>query len=439
MKTLIRNVQVLAMDPELHVYKRGFVVVDEKRITDVGEGDGPETDRFDSVVDGRGGILMPGMVNTHSHLSMIPFRSLGDDCPDRLRRFLFPLELEAMTPKLVYQSARYAVCELLLSGVTSVMDMYYFEDQVAKACDEMGIRAWVGQTVIDMETCDGKGTDDSLRLCRELIEKWKGHDRIRPAVAPHATNTNPPEVLKTAWDLAAKHGVLYTLHVSEMDYEMKLIAERYGKTPVEFLYDLGVLGPGTVAAHCIRLTDHDVELFEKSGAAVAHCVIANTKSGKGVCPVWDLRNAGVPVGVGTDGPSSGNTLDLFAQFRMIPCAQKTRYHDRSIMTAKEVVQMGTIGGARALGADRETGSIEPGKRADLVLIETESVNMFPVYDPYSALVYSAGPSNVDSVWVDGVKLVEGHRLVSADLRRERDALESMMTEFRVRAERYSSL
>ena len=196
MRTKINHVTVVTMDEQFHVYENGYVALDGKTILETGEGEGP-TD-VDETVNGKNGILMPGMINTHCHIPMIPFRSLGDDCPDRLRRFLFPLELEAMNRELIGQSTRYGVCELLLSGVTSVLDMYYFEDQVAAACEEMGIRAYVGQTIIDMETCDSKNTDQSLAMCEELIRKWKGHERIRPVVAPHATNTNPPEVLKAA-------------------------------------------------------------------------------------------------------------------------------------------------------------------------------------------------------------------------------------------------
>lgn len=461
MRTLIKNVTVLTMDADGHVYENGYVVMEGGRIVAVGDGteagdpaaggslakcgslDVEKGDSgcgpVDEVIDGHGGILMPGMINTHSHLPMIPFRSMGDDCPDRLRRFLFPLELEAMTPELVYRSTRYAVCELLLSGVTAMADMYYFEDEVAKACDEMGIHAWVGETVIDQETCDSKNTDEAFAICEKLIQKWKKHGRIHPMVAPHATNTNPPEVLKAAHDLAVKYGVPYTLHVSEMDYEMTHFANAYGKTPVEFLYDLGVLGPETVAAHCIHLTERDMKLLAESGTKIAHCVGANTKAGKGISPVYEARKAGVTVGIGTDGPSSGNTLDLFTQFRMIPSFQKTKYHDRSIFTAKEVVEMGTIESAKVLGAEQEMGSIEVGKRANLVLVETESVNMFPVYNPYSAIVYSANAANVDCVWVDGELLVKGHRLMKADLAEEREALEREMTAFRSRAEKFSDV
>ena len=437
MRTLIKNVTVLTLDESGRVYTDGYVVVDDGRIVEVGEGGGPKA--CDEVIDGRGGILMPGMINTHTHLSMIPFRSMGDDCPDRLRRFLFPLELEAMTPELVYRAARYAVCELLLAGVTAVADMYYFEDEVARACEEMGIHAWVGETVIDQETCDSKTTDETLRICEELILKWKEHERIHPMVAPHATNTNPPEVLKAAHDLAVKYGVQYTLHVSETDYEMKHFADVYGKTPIEFLADLGVLGPETIAAHCIHMTEQDIRLMAESEAKIAHCVGANTKSGKGISPIHEARQAGVCVGVGTDGPSSGNTLDLFTQFKMIPYFQKTNYHDRSICKAKEVVEMGTITGAKVLGAEQEMGSIEVGKRANLVLVETESANMFPIYNPYSAIVYSANAGNVDCVWVDGELLVKDYKLTKVDLRAERAALEDEMAAFRERAERFADV
>ncbi|MDO5407304.1 MAG: amidohydrolase [Eubacteriales bacterium] len=442
MKTLIEHVTVVTMNQEKQVFSDGYVLMEDDRILAAGEGACTyvlKPENGDRRIDGRGGILMPGMINVHSHIPMIPFRSMGDDCPDRLRRFLFPLELEAMTPELVYAASRYAICELLLAGVTSVLDMYYFEDQVARACDEMGIRAWVGETVINMETCDGREPYSGLALCEELLKKWKNHDRIHPMAAPHATNTNSPEMLKAAYDLAQKYDAFYTLHVSEMDYEMTLFRETYDQTPIEFLYDLGVLGPKTIAAHCIHATDHDIELFAETDTKVAHCVGANTKGGKGVCPVLDMRKAGVTVGVGTDGPSSGNTLDLFTQFKMIASAQKTKYHSRGVMTADEIVELGTMGGARVFGEEESLGSIEPGMQADLVLIETESVNMFPVYNPYSAIVYSANASNVDSVWVAGRQLVEGHKLLHADVAEERRKLEAAMPAFRAHAEKYSDM
>lgn len=435
MRTLIDHVTILTMDGESRTFQDGYVLTDGQNIAEMGDGLRPQS--FDEYVDGRGGILMPGMINVHSHISMMPFRSMGDDCPDRLRRFLFPLELDAMTPELIYLSARYAICELLLAGVTSVLDMYYFEDEVARACEELGIRGWLGETVINIPTCDSAEPYGGLAIAERFVKTWKGHDRIHPMVAPHATNTNSPEMLKTAYELARSQGVQYTLHVSEMDYEMTMFREQYGQTPVEFLYDLGVLGQDTIAAHCIHVTEHDLELFAKTGTKVAHCIGSNTKGGKGVSPVRDMKLSGIDVGLGTDGPASGNTLDLFTQFRLFASFQKTRYHDRSLFPAKEIVEFGTVGGARVLRADREIGSLEIGKRADMVLVETESVNMFPMYDPYSMLVYSANASNVDSVWVDGKRLVGGKKLLHAELKAIRNDLEMVMGAFRERAEKYS--
>ena len=254
-------------------------------------------------------------------------------------------------------------------------------------------------------------------------------------VAPHATNTSTPEQLKIAHNLAREYGVKYTLHVSEMDYEMDKFRQE-GKTPVEFLNEIGVLDSNTIAAHCIHLKYNDMLLFAQTGAKIAHCVGANTKSGKGVAPIYGAMNEGVTVGIGTDGPSSGNTLDLFTQMKMIPYFQKTKYHNRSIMHADTVVNMATMGGARVLGAENEIGSIEPGKKADLVLVETQSANMFPIYNPHSAIVYSANASNVDSVWVDGVQLVENHHLIFTTLEHERTRLSAQMGDFIKRSEQY---
>ncbi len=437
MKTCISDVTVLTMDDQSHVYPDGYVLFDESGIIQAGDGECPR--EADTYVDGCHGILMPGMVNVHCHIPMIPFRSMGDDCPDRLTRFLFPLELEAMTPELVYLSARYGICELLLSGVTSVLDMYYFEDQVARAGEELGIRAWVGETIIGQPTCDSKEPYGGLPLCEELIRKWNGHSRIHPIVAPHATNTNSPRMLREAYEVAKKYNVPYSLHVSEMDAEMDYFREHWQKTPIGFLHDLGVLSPGTIAAHCIHTTPHDWDLLAQSGTKVAHCAGSNTKAGKGISPVQEMKAAGIVVGIGSDGPSSGNTLDLFTQFRMIPSFQKTKYHDRSIFPAREILKMGTIEGANVLGAEDQIGSIEPGKQADLVLLETRSVNMFPVYNPYSAVVYSANAANVDSVWVGGRQVVKEHCLTETEIQKERGNLSAAMTAFQKKAQKYADI
>ncbi|MEG0368637.1 MAG: amidohydrolase, partial [Hungatella sp.] len=369
----------------------------------------------------------------------IPFRSMGDDCPDRLRRFLFPLELEAMTPELVYAAARYGICEMLLAGITTFADMYYFEDQVAKACEELGMRGYLGETVIQMATCDSPDPYGGLVYGEKFLREWQDHPLITPMIAPHATNTNSPEALQKAQQLAQEYEVPWMLHVSEMDYEMDYFRETYDQTPTEFLSAHGLLDDRMIAAHCIHMTEHDLELMAEAGVKVSHCIGSNTKAGKGVAPVKAMQNHRIPVGLGTDGPSSGNTLDLFTQFRLFASFQKTYYHDRSLFPAQEIVRLGTMGGAAVLGAESRIGSIEPGKKADLVLVETQSVMMFPSYNPYSLLVYSANASLVDTVMINGRLLVRHKKLLFTDLSAEREALQKQMGGFFEKAQAYQDL
>ena len=377
-------------------------------------------------IDAKRAIVIPGLVNTHCHLGMIPFRGLGDDCKDRLRVFLLPMENQAMDAEMVKLSTRYAIGELLLSGVTTVLDMYYFEEVVAKVMDEMGIRGIAGETVMEKDSCDSKNADEAIRRGIALIEAYKDHPRVSGAITPHGTTTCSPETLKRAYEEDVKAGTVFTLHVAEMDYEMTQLQEQYGMTPIEFMEHIGVLGPNTLAAHSIRTTEHDVEILAKHGASVAHCIASNTKAAKGVAPVSLMHKHGMSVGFGTDGPASGNTLDLFIQMRMCENFHKNELHDRSAFPAKEVVSMATIEGAKALGLGDITGSIEPGKQADLVLVETDSPNMFPVYDPYSALVYSAFASNVRDVYVAGECLVKDKKLVREDFAKIRNDLREKM-------------
>ncbi|WP_125140491.1 amidohydrolase [Clostridium transplantifaecale] len=435
MKILIKNATVLTMDEEMHLYAPGYVLTRDGRIEELGE-EKEVLPEADETIDAGGGILLPGFINTHCHVPMMPFRSLGDDCPDRLRRFLFPLENEAMTKELVALSARYGICEMLLAGVTTFTDMYYFEDEVAKACEELGIRGVLGETVIGQRTCDSEEPYGGLLLAEEFIKAWKGHELVTPIIAPHATNTNSAEMLKKAYETALKYDTLCTLHASEMDYELKYFKDEYGQTPIEFLNTLGVLGDHLLAAHCIHLTERDISLLSESKATVSHCIGSNTKAGKGVAPVKDLLAARIPVGLGTDGASSGNTLDLFTQMRLFASFHKTENRDRSLFPAKEIVKLATTGGAKTLHMETALGSLEPGKKADMVLVETDSVNMFPCYDPYSALVYSANASNVELVMVGGKVLVRGKRLVYADLEKIRKEMEDGIGSFRKAAESY---
>lgn len=429
MKTIIINVTVLTMNEHREIHDSGFVMFENDRITAVGDmKDLPEEARLSDTktVDGRNGILMPGMVNLHTHMGMIPFRGLGDDCKDRLRVFLLPMEQKAMDEELVYLSTRYGAGEMLLGGVTTALDMYYFEAEAAKAMDEMGMRGFAGQTVMEEGACDFADPYEALAYGEELIKKYQFHPRISACIAPHGTNTCGGELLSEAYRLDSSLKVPFTLHTAEMDYEMDYFRKEYDMSPVQYLDSIKVLGKETLAAHCIHMTEEDLLLFKDRGAKVAHCIGSNTKAAKGVAPVSAMLRLGIPVGLGTDGPASGNTLDIFTQMKLCADFHKNETKDRSAFPAETIVAMATAQGAKALGIYDLTGSLEPGKQADLVLVETRSVNMFPVYNPYSALVYSANPSNVEEVYVAGECVVKEKTLVKADMGEIRKALSQKM-------------
>lgn len=434
MRTLVKNVHILTMDDQMTEYENGYVLLEDENIIEVGKWECQHM-KVDKVVDGEDGILLPGFINTHTHIGMIPFRSLGDDVPDRLRRFLFPLE-EYMTEELVEASSAYAISEMLLSGITGFCDMYYFEDKVAEVCDRFHVRAMVGETIINMPTCDSKEPSGGLQYCEEFLNKWKKHPLITPAIAPHAPNTNSYEGLKEVVEISKKFEVPITMHVAEMDYEIKQIAEQYNQTPFELLEGLGYMDREFIMAHCIYMTESDRELtanYNKK-VRVAHCIGANTKSAKGVAPIKEMLLQGIQVGLGTDGPSSGNTLDLFIQMKLFANFHKTYQKERSLFPANEIVRLATRGGAEVLGFT-DVGIIEIGKKADFIIVETKSVNMFPIFNPYSALVYSTNPSNVQHVWINGKQIVENKQLVNQDIEKIRLDLYQQMEQFVIEAKK----
>lgn len=441
MRTLIYNTTLLTMDSEGSILNNGWILTENDRILALGSAESAE-DLFglyaDQRIDGKGGILLPGFVNVHCHVSMVPFRTMGDDCPDRLRRFLFPLELQAMNRELVYLGALYGIGEMLLSGITTFLDMYYFEDEVARACLDTGIRGYLGETLIGQKTCDSPEREyGGFTYQKSFLENYRSSDRVIPVIAPHGTTTLNPEKLAEAYQLAEKYDTIYTLHTAEQDYEMEHF-RKMGMTPVSFLDSIGALGRHTLAVHCIHMTEDDLMLMKERGSRIAHCVGSNAKAGKGVAPMLDADRLGIPFGLGTDGPSSGNTLSMYDQMRIMPYAQKTRYHDRSLFPAKRVLEAATRGGAEAL-YNTEIGVLAAGKKADLQLVETQSVNMFPLYNPYSALVYSANASNVSLVMANGEILVKDGRLVKLDIDKVKADLMQEMKAFMTSAENYKEI
>ena len=426
MRTKIKNAWILTIDDKMHEYPDGEIIIEDDIIQYVGAASSQSADK---EIDADHGIVIPGIINTHCHASMIPFRSLGDDCPDRLRRFLFPLELQCMNEDLAYLSAQYGIVEMLLSGITCFADMYYYVDKIALACEKTGIRALLGETIYYDATCDSKDAYGGLIIGKRHMEEWQHHPLVTLTLAPHATNTNEAFVFRQAMEIVKEYNTLMMTHAAEMDYEMTYFQKKYGMTPIEWLSSIGCLNEHMLLVHCIHTDEHDLNMIAENKASVSHCISSNMKAGKGIAPLKEMCERNIAVGLGTDGPSSGNTLELFTSMRLVAQSQKTKHHDRSLFPAKEIVKLATINGARALHMDDQIGSLQTGKQADLVIIDTQAVNMFPIFDPYSALVYSAHSSNVKDVFVAGKQVVKD-RKVAIDVQALRNDLSASMKNFR---------
>jgi len=423
--TAIKNVNIITMNDEKEIIENGVVIVCGDTIEAVGKSDLLTKYKVDKEVDGENGILMPGMINGHTHASMVAFRSLGDDVPDRLTRYLFPLEKELVDGELVYLGAKYGISEMLLGGVTTFTDMYFFEEKVAEAAKEMGIRAVLGETVVDFISPDSEVPYGGIEIGEAFIKKWKDDPLVTPAIAPHAPYTLDSEHLIECLKVAQDHDVPMIMHVAEMEFETKKYQEEYSCSPIQYLNDIGVLSDRLIAAHCVSVSEDDLDLLERNKVGVIHNAGANSKGAKGVAPVVSMMKRGMKLGLGTDGPMSGNTLDIMTQMALVPKIHKLFNNDRSLLPARDVVEMATIGGARAIHMADVIGSIEVGKKADLVVLETKSVNMQPIFDYYSVLVYSANPSNVSTVMVGGELVVMNKQLTRHDLKQIQDGIVSL--------------
>ncbi len=412
---MITDGTVLTMNPENTVFEHGTVVVSDGKIVAVG---GPElTAKYQAkkVLDVKGDIVMPGLINTHTHGSMTVFRSLGDDVPDRLHRYIFPLENKLVSRDMVRTGANLANIEMIKGGVTTYADMYYFEDEVAKTVDKAGLRAVLGETIINFPVADAQTPEEGIAYAVRFIHKYKDHPRITPAFAPHAPYTNTTENLQKIAALSEELNVPVMIHLAETDREKEEIAKRTGgKSPVQYMADIGVLNNRLLAAHVIMADDNDLNLLKKYDVGVAHNISANTKSAKGVAPVTQMLEKGIRTGLGTDGPMSSNTLTTMNELNLVGKIHKLETKNRAAMPPLTVVEMATMGSARALHMDDKIGSLETGKLADIIVVDTKAPNMVPVYSPYAALVYGANGANVRHTIVDGVILMEDRQLLTVN-------------------------
>ncbi len=407
---------ILTLGPK-NIIEEGMVAIQDGDIVGLGKiNELKNSFRAKERLDARDCLIMPGLINSHTHASMVCFRGLADDLPlkEWLTNYIFPAE-SRMDENLVYRGAMLACAEMIRSGTTTFCDMYLFEDMVARAAKEAGMRAVVGEVLYDaFDSPNGKSPEANIEYGEWLIEKWKGDTLITPAVEPHATYTCSPDFLLKTKALSEKHGVSLIIHLSESKDEVEGIKKQYGKTPVYHLESLGLLDSNLIADHCVCLSNGEIDTLARYGVKVAHNPESNMKLAAGVAPVPEMISRGIVVGLGTDGPASNNNLDMFQEMDMAAKLQKVFKADPAVMNAKEVVEMATIKGAELLGLQDQIGSLEEGKKADLIVIDLNSPHLIPLYNIYSHLVYAVSGSDVRDTVINGKLVMKNRNLLTLD-------------------------
>jgi 5-methylthioadenosine/S-adenosylhomocysteine deaminase len=409
------------MNEAYDVHPNGAVAVRGDSVVAVGPAEELEAQyEAEEIVQCAGQAIIPGLVNAHTHVPMTLLRGLNDDLRlDVWLGYLMPLERQFVTPDFVRLGTQVACAEMIRSGITTFADMYYFEDEVAEATAAIGMRALCGQTILIFPAPDAESFEDALVLCRRFIERWRGNPLIRPAVSPHAWYTATPELMRACADLARAFDVPLHTHISETALEVDNCRDEHNMPVVPWVAQHGILRTKLLAAHCIHLDRGEMYDLKKAGAGIAHCPTSNLKLSSGIAQVGQMLEMGLSVGVGTDGPASNNDLDMFEEMRLAALLAKTVSNDPTILPAREALEMATIRGARALHMSDETGSLEPGKRADLTIIDMTGIHNWPHFSNhseavYSRLVYATKSTDVTSVICNGRWLMRDRQLLTVD-------------------------
>ena len=417
---LLINAIVLTMDEEMHQYEPGAAAISGESLLAVGsEAEVRKAYSATQVVDCGGKVLMPGLVNAHTHAPMTLLRGLADDLrlDVWLQGFMWPVEREFVSPDFVRLGTQLACAEMIRSGVTCFADMYYFEEDVAKATAAAGLRAVCSQTVLKFPSPDAVSYEDSLAAAREFIEHWKGHTLITPSVAPHAPYTCTPEILRATAQLAAEFDVPLHTHIAETALEVENMRRENGMPVVPFVKKQGLFDAKVLAAHCIHLDEGEMRTLLHAGAGVAHNPSSNLKLASGLASIQKMLNLGLNVGIGTDGPASNNDLDMFEEVRLAAFVAKTVSNDPTAVPAATALNMATRLGARALHLGPITGSLETGKRADMILVDISPLHNSPRFrrdtdNIYSQLVYAGKATDVTDVMVNGKWLMQDRELLT---------------------------
>lgn len=410
---------IITMNTEMELIHNGGIAIHQDKIVAIG----PKAEieaayTSENLLDCSNQVVMPGLINAHTHVPMTLLRGLNDDLRlDVWLGYLMPLEREFVTPEFVRLGATIACAEMIRSGITTFADMYYFEDDIAEQTAEIGMRALLGQTVLMFPAPDAQTYNDAIERCREFIIKWRGHHLILPAVSPHAWYTATPELLEACAELALEHDVPLHTHISETGLEVENCRSQHSTTPVEWNHRHKILDTKLLAAHCVHIDRGEMRLLKAANAGVAHNPTSNLKLSSGIAPVPEMLEEGLNVGIGTDGPASNNDLDMFEEVRLAALLAKVFRHDPTDLPAREALKLATIGGAKAVHMGDIIGSLEVGKRADLITIDLSNIHNRPHFNNnpdavYSRIVYAAKSTDVVNVMVNGQWLMTDKTLLT---------------------------
>jgi 5-methylthioadenosine/S-adenosylhomocysteine deaminase len=406
---------VVTMDGARRVIEDGAVAVAAGRIVAVGKRS-EIAGRFAAreVIDARGRAVIPGLINGHTHVPMVLFRGIADDLDlnEWLTKYIFPAEAKNVTEEFVRAGTQLGLAEMIRGGTTTYCDMYYFEDAVAEETERAGVRGLLGETVIDFPVPDNKTWPDAMRYTERYVARWKGNKLVTAAIAPHAPYTVSEAHLKEVRSFSDRTGAPVVTHIAETRKEVEDITRDHGATPVEYLARIGFLSLRTVAAHTVHLTENEIKLLRQYNVGSVHNPQSNMKLASGVAPVPQMLKAGVAVGLGTDGAASNNDLDMWEEMDTAAKLHKLTTNDPKVLTAEEALSLATIGGARALHMEGQIGSLEEGKRADIVVVDLDALHQTPRYNVYSHLVYATKASDVRTVVIEGRVVMRDRRLLT---------------------------
>lgn len=406
---------VVTMDASKRVIEDGSIAVRGDTIIAIGKRD-EILARYDAArtIDAHGRIVMPGLINSHAHAAMSLFRGIADDLSldDWLRKYIFPAEARNVTPDFAAWGTRLGILEMLRGGVTEYADMYYFEDDVARVTKEAGMRGVLGETIIDFPAPDNKTLDAALAYTQKYLDHWKGDPLIVAAVAPHSIYTCSEKTLQDSAALARKNGAPILIHIAEAPFELELSRAKHGLTPVAYLGKIGLLGGDVLGAHCIWINAADIATLAHYGVGCSHNPSSNMKTAAGVMPVIEMREAGMAVGLATDGAASNNNQDLFEEMDLAAKLQKISRMDPRALPAEQVVEMATIDGARALHLEKQIGSLEIGKKADLIVVDVSAPHATPIYSVYSEIVFALKATDVRTVIIAGRVVMDERKMLT---------------------------